>query len=275
LQLAYTSVDVIEKANAAADAALSLAGNYFSQGLMQKSDLLAMQVRKTELANQLQQARSSVRNASDYLCLLFNEDTGNRVLKPGEELLLLNDSAEQPAAYSESRKDLLAIDKSMIAHKKMMQSAGSKFLPRLNAFGSYELYDTKVLQTGAKGYFIGAQLSWNIFDGYQSIAGRERTSAEYLKAKAEADQFHSQSKMEFNKTGRQLRVADENVKLARAAFNQSQEAYRIRYNRFEQGLEKTSDLLNAEATMIQKELDYLQSVYEFNYTKLYLLFLSK
>ncbi len=58
------------------------------------------------------------------------------------------------------------------------------------------------------------------------------------------------------------------------AFEQSQEAFRIRQNRFTQGLEKTTDLLMAETQMAQKELEYLQAVFEYNFTKQYLQFLT-
>jgi outer membrane protein TolC len=59
------------------------------------------------------------------------------------------------------------------------------------------------------------------------------------------------------------------------AFDQSQEAYRIRSNRFTQGLEKTTDLLQSETMMAQKELEFLQAVFEYNFTKEYVQFLTK
>ena len=63
--------------------------------------------------------------------------------------------------------------------------------------------------------------------------------------------------------------------MAQLALQQSEEAYRIRNNRFQQGLEKTSDLLQAATQMSQKELELLQAVFEYNITKEYLQFLTK
>jgi hypothetical protein len=59
------------------------------------------------------------------------------------------------------------------------------------------------------------------------------------------------------------------------AWNQSKEAYKIRKNRFVQGLEKTNDLMMSETLMYQKELEYLQTIFEYNFTKKYLEFLTK
>jgi outer membrane protein TolC len=50
----------------------------------------------------------------------------------------------------------------------MLQSVREAFLPRLNAFGSYELYDDTFLELTQKDV-VGAQLLWNVFDGYKSI----------------------------------------------------------------------------------------------------------
>ena len=56
------------------------------------------------------------------------------------------------------------------------------FLPRLNAFGNYELYDSKFLSTNAKGYLVGAQLSWNVFDGFKTIGKTQKAKADFQKA---------------------------------------------------------------------------------------------
>jgi outer membrane protein TolC len=65
------------------------------------------------------------------------------------------------------------------------------------------------------------------------------------------------------------------VSLAQLNVEQATVAYRIRQNRFEQGLEKTTDVLISETQKIQKELEYQQAVFEYNFTKEYLTFLSK
>lgn len=148
-------------------------------------------------------------------------------------------------------------------------------LPRLNAFSSYELYDQRLFGTQAKGYLVGLQLSWNLFDGYKSFGKTQKAKAEFQKMSFEAEQYKAQSKLELDKSQRQLKDAENKANLASLAYQQSQEAYRIRSNRFKQGLEKTSDLLAAETQQLQKELEYLQSLFEYHFTKQYVQFLSK
>ena len=275
LQMAYKAVGVLEKANQTSQANLKLVENYFKQGMLQKTDLLSVQVRVGEIANQLQYAKSAIQNASDYLAFLLNEDTNGGVYKPIETL----ENEMQPQTVSlllpASRKDLVAMEKSSEAYKSMMQSGKMSFLPRLNAFGSYEIYDTQFMQFGASGYTLGAQLSWDLFDGYKSIGKLEKSKVEFQKAEVETEQYKKQSQLELNKASRQLIDAENKVNVSKLAFEQTEESYRIRQNRFTQGLEKTSDLLLTETQMAQKELEYLQAVFEYNYTKMYLLFLTK
>lgn len=275
LQLAYKAVQVLEKAVATGAANLKLIENYFKQGLVQKTDLLLVQVRVNEVNNQLQYAKSTMQNASDYVAFLLNEPSSNKIFKPAEELLA--EKMVQPALgfVPDNRRDIVAMDKSAEAYRKLWQSTKFNLVPRLNAFSSYELYDKQVLGTKAKGYLVGLQVSWTIFDGYKSLGKIQKAKADFHKIDFENQQYKAQSQLELNKTNRQLKDAENKVSLANLALNQSQEAYRIRSNRFKQGLEKTSDLLNSETQVFQKELEYLQAVFEFNFTQQYLQFLTK
>ena len=275
LQLTYKAVAVLTKANQTADANLKLITNYFNQGILQKTDLLSVQVRVNEIKNQLQYAKTNVQNASDYLAFLLNENNTNKVYKPIETLDNSIAIETVNTTLSGNRKDILALDKATQAYEKMVLSNKMSFLPRLNAFGSYELYDTTLLGTKAKGYVVGAQLTWSVFDGFKSIGKLEKAQADFQKSTLESQQYKAQSQLELNKTNRQLKDAENKVNLSKLAFDQSQEAYRIRSNRFTQGLEKTTDLLQSETLMAQKELEFLQAVFEYNFTKEYLQFLTK
>jgi outer membrane protein TolC len=275
LQLAYKAVTVLLKANQTADANLKLIESYFKQGILQKTDLLSVQVRVNEIKNQLQYAKSNVQNASDYLAFLLNEDNTNKIYKPLESLDNSISIQSMNTVLSGNRKDIQAMDKASLAYEKMVLSNKMSLLPRLNAFGSYEMYDTSLMGTKAKGYIVGAQLSWSVFDGYKSIGKLEKAKADYQKSSLETQQYKAQSQLELNKTNRQLRDAENKVILSKLAFEQSQEAYRIRSNRFTQGLEKTTDLLQSETMISQKELEFLQAVFEYNFTKEYVQFLTK
>jgi len=273
LQLAHKGVAVLEKALEAARANQRLAEDNFRQGYLQKSDLLAVNVRVTEVENQLRTARSQVANASNYLSFLMNEQPGVTYV-PTDSLVAQPTRNTAMLQLSEERPDIQAMEDATQAHKNALSADKMSFLPRLNAFGSYELYDDQVFQFGASGYTVGAQLSWNILDGSKRFGKAHSSRAAYDQALLEKEQYLAQSRLELERAKRTYADAVGKLEMNALALEQSREALRIRTNRFREGLEKTSDLLVAETTLAQKELEYYQTVFEHNYALAYLDFLG-
>ena len=120
----------------------------------------------------------------------------------------------------------------------------------------------------------GVQLSWNVSDGLKAKTEQEKYKAELTKAQTEITQYNKQSQLELNKANRQVQDAENKVNLTQLALEQSKEAYRIRKNRYDQGLEKSSDLLMSETTMSQKDLEYQQAIFEYNVALEYYKFLK-
>lgn len=274
LQVAYKAVEVLEKAKEAALENKKIADNNFKQGYMQKADILSVEVHLTEVENQLLSAKSSVQNASDNLKFLMGEQNES-VLRPGTELKAELDLSIYNESLSPNRADIDAMQQSTEAYNSMHKANKMSYLPSLNAFGSYEMYDNQIFGTDAKGYLVGAQLSWNVFDGYKRIGKIQKSKAEFDKAEIGLEQYINKSNLEYNTAKRQLKDAENKLYLTNLASEQSKEALRIRTNRFEQGLEKTSDLLISETQYMQKQLEYLQTVFNYNFTKAYVEFLTK
>lgn len=273
LQLAYKAVDVLETALKAANANKKLAENSFKQGYLQRADVLNVEVRVTEVQNQLQTAKSNVQNASNYLSFLMNDES-YVVYIPSDDLTI-SSFATETKTLSENRSDIKAMQLASNAYEAMNKADQMAYLPRLNAFGSFELYDDQIFQADASGYLFGAELSWDIFQGSKRIGKAQKSKSEFEKSKLEYQQYVSQSNLELNKAKRAFLDAENKLALNALALQQSKESLRIRTNRFEEGLEKTSDLLMAETQYAQKQLEYFQTIFEYNYTQAYLNFLTK
>jgi outer membrane protein TolC len=274
LQVAYKAVAVLEKAKEAAIENKKIADNNFKQGYLQKADILSVEVHMTEVENQLLSAKSSVQNASDNIKFLMGEQNA-MVLEPASALTAELDLAIYNENLSENRADIDAMQQSTEAYSNMHKANKMSYLPSLNAFGSYEMYDDQIFGTSAKGYLVGAQLSWNIFSGYKRIGKIQKSKAELDKSEIGLEQYKNKSNLEYNTAKRQLKDAENKLYLTNLASEQSKEALRIRTNRFKQGLEKTSDLLLSETQYMQKQLEYIQTVFSYNYTKAYVEFLTK
>ncbi len=273
LQLAHKTVAVLEQTKKAMDETLRITLNSYDQGLLQKSDLLAVQVRASEISNQLQYAKSNVQNASNFLSVLLGDNTFT-TWQPADTLQLMSVKNDL-ARLSEDRADIQAMSFASKAYENMYKADRFNFLPRLNAFGSYELYDDEIFQADASGYLVGAQLSWNLFEGGKKIGKASKSKASFEKSQLELNQYKMKSEMEIRQANLGLQDAMNALQLAELAKDQSKESLRIRTNRYKEGLERTSDLLFAEAQYAQKQLEYYNAIYRYNYAQLYLQFLSK
>jgi outer membrane protein TolC len=264
LQLAYKMLETLENAKETTLANRKVIENYYQNGMIQKSEVLYIDVRISEIESQIQVAKSNIKNASDFLYFLLDENSENKILKPAEPLEYRENMPDFDSKLDENRKDLQAYQKSLEAYEWLIKSEKSKFIPTLNAFGSFEMYDEKIANFNANGYFAGIQLSWNVFDGLRSKSEQQKYAAELSKTRAEIEQYSKQSRLELGKSVNQILDAEAKVGFTKQAWEQSQEAYRIRKNRYDQGLEKSADLLSAETLMSQKELEYRQAVFEYN-----------
>ncbi len=276
LQLAYKTVDVLKKVRETALENQRIANNSFEQGYLQKSDVLAVNVRVAEIENQLQYAQSGVLNASNQLSALMN-DSSYALLKPSDTLDVwaMENSLQPTEMIDGNRTDIQAMEAATKAYEQMHKADKMTFLPRLNAFGTYELHDDEIFQGDADGYLFGAELKWNILEGTKRFGKAQKSKADLEKSKLELEKYKADSQVELNRAKRMFQDAQNNLELTSLSLEQSAEALRIRTNRFEQGLEKTTDLLMSETVFAQKQLEYYATIFQHNYALAYVRFLTK
>lgn len=275
LQLAYKTVDVLKQVKETALENQRIAKNSFEQGYLQKSDVLAVNVRMAEIENQLHYAESGVLNASNQLSVLIN-DSSYALLKPSDTLMVwaMENDLQPMEMIDETRTDIQAMEAATKAYEQMHKADKMTFLPRLNAFGTYELHDDEIFQGDADGYLFGAELKWNILEGTKRFGKAQKSKSVLEKSKLELEKYKADSQVELNRAKRMFQDAKNNLNLTSLSMEQSSEALRIRANRFEQGLEKTTDLLMAETVFAQKQLEYYATIFQHNYALAYVRFLT-
>ena len=274
LQLASESFLVIQKAIDAAKANEALTQKNLEQGLVQKADLMNAQLRVLSLENQLLDIKNQFHQNADQLKYFLNLPT-KTTIKPSDPLRQPNPSALLSAELSEQRSDFKAQKFAIQAQEKILQSHKKGILPRLNAFGAFELNDNIPFGTGAGNWLLGFTLQWNIFNGYDRIAKIQKSKVELEKSELAYQQNFKQNQVELEKAKRQAKLMLQKLKTSELAINQSKEILRIRRDRYEQGLEKTNDILIAETQVAEKELAHLQNLYALNLAIFHLEFLQE
>lgn len=269
LQLAYAAVRVLEDALQTTRSVYTSADNHFQQGLIQRSDVLNAQVQATTVETNLAKAKSNIRNASDYLSLLMGQTTGviYRVTETVETEKLRADTATKIAA---TRSDFMAMQKAIEASDLMIKANKMSYLPKLNAFGNYQLNDSRMLGFAANSYLAGVQVSWDIFKGNKTKNTIVTQTLERNKLSEQLEQQKDQGQLELNKVYRDLKDAQTEILQQKKAVEQASEALRILQNRYQQGLVNTTDVLMAATQVSQQKFALAQAIFNSNVSKAYL-----
>jgi outer membrane protein TolC len=273
LQLAYDAVKVLDEALQTTKSVYTFTDNHFKQGLIQKSDLLNAQVQVTTVETNVAKANSNIRNASDYLSLLMGQPDGviYTVDHSLQTALTAKDTATKIAA---NRADFVAMQKAIEATDLMITSNKKSYLPKLNAFGSYQLNDNSMLGFGANAYMAGVQLSWDIFKGNSTKNTIATQTLERKKLAEQLTQQQEQSQLELNKAYRDLADAQFDIQQQKTSIEQATESLTILQNRYNQGLVNTTDVLMATTQLSQQKFALAQAVFNANVTKAYLQLLT-
>jgi len=242
----------------------------FEQGMMQKSDLLNVEVQVKTAELQQNQAKSQIENISDQLSLLMGSTKG---IVYTTQQISFDVEADVPDSVSSTRSDIRAFNAALHSYDMSIKSTQMGWMPRLNGFANYNINDKSIAIDGAKSYIAGIQLSWDVFKGNQ--LNRKAATQKLEKTKIQ-EQLNSQLESgaaEIRKTKRTIMDANYKIQQQATAVQQSQEALRILQNRYEQGLVSTNDILIAQTQLSQQKLLLAQAQLEQKSAVNYLAFL--
>lgn len=272
IHLAYRAYEVLEKAKQTALAMNERAKDMYEQGLIQRADLLESEVHLRKVENELTIAKSNISNRSDLLSSLMGVPL-NTIWEVSDFPLEIT-QITAPAASVNSRSDILAYKAGLAGLKAKINSEKMTFVPRINAFGSYNLHDTKLFGVKSDSYFAGIKLSWTIFNGSRNIHKIKESKLEYARMDSKIRETINQANLEIGQNQRQLQDISTEIIQTQIMVEQATESLAILQDRYEQGLAVTSDLLRVQAQLAQTKMALEVALFKKHLTAAYLLFLS-
>ncbi|MFA5556559.1 MAG: TolC family protein [Flavobacteriaceae bacterium] len=273
LQFLYETKEAVQKGISAYQEVLRNTQNMEKQGYAKPSDVLMVQVGLTEVQNKEIEIDNNISNLSDYLSWLMGKDSVEIYIPT--EALTQNVLFSENSNFSENRADILAMKSGLEAQNKMVSMNKKELLPRLNAFGEYNLNDKDIVGFGANGFMVGLSLSWDIFNGNETFNKIKQSKISVEKSQTEMQLYIEKNQLELQKSKRDLTSNQAKIQLAKTAKEQAGESLRIFENRYTQGLEKTSDLLVSQATDLEKQVNYLEAVKNYNLSVIQIEFLTQ
>lgn len=272
LEYTYTVVKVLEEALATVNDIERFTRDRFEQGLLQKSDVLNVEVQVKTAETNLTEAKSQLIILSDQLSLLMNRP-GGRVYATTPVTLAGSDNGTD--SVPSGRSDLLAMKAGLAAYDQAIRSTKMSVIPRLNGFANYQLNDKALFGFGSGAYIAGLQLSWDIFKGNQARSKAAMQTLEKTKLQQQLQQQVDQGTVEIRKARQQLADLQYRQQQTASAIAAAAESLRIVQNRYSQGLVNTTDVLMAQTQLAQQKMLAAQTDFMQQSTINYLNFLTE
>ncbi|OQY30344.1 MAG: hypothetical protein B6244_00350 [Candidatus Cloacimonetes bacterium 4572_55] len=265
LVLARASLDVINQSIDAAKSGRNQALDYFNEGFINKSEYLQSEVWLLQLESQKAEIENKIIDANNNLKYML--DIGDdRQIMPTDSLLIVSvrDYSYDLEQVNQERSDMLAMRYRVKAMEKTVKMNCFKYMPNFNIFANFEYNDDNVFGSGAENWTAGAMLKWDIFKGFENYGEVKKAKADLHYARIEYRKAALKNKVDVESALSNLNTAMKRVELSDESIKQAEESLRIITDRYAKGLEKTTDLLAAEATLAHSRLDYLKAIYDYN-----------
>lgn len=263
-QLATKQRSVVLKSLEAARENDRQAEEMFDQEILNRADRMAVKVRLLERESMLSEVNHRLQEYQDQLRYLL--DVKNEVEVVARDSLQRVNNQERWVSEQMPLQNatLRAMEHSISAANESLKSSRWSALPNLNLFGSYEFNDEIPFGTRGNNYMVGATLRWNLFEGGARSGKTMGAKARVQQAKLLLERERVEQRLELDQARRFIEQAERDLAVAEAGIEQAKEDYRIRRDRFREGLEPTTDLLSSEARLLQAKFRQMEAVYQFN-----------
>jgi outer membrane protein len=225
------------------EADVNVASNRVAAGQALKTDLLDAQVRLAEARENRVRAQSAAAlSETIFRNVLGVGETDN--VTAAESTII----SESPATEDTSRPELLAAQKAVAAAGQQVRAAQGGYIPRLNAFASYDL-DSGNAQQFYDSWIAGVSVDLDVFDGFL-------TRGKVAEARANLDASREQLRKTELMLALETKQARLNVDDARARLDtssqtvaQAEESLRLTKERYAGGLALFTQVLGAESAL--------------------------
>lgn len=272
LQVQYEANKVLQEAYDISKVFYKTSEDYYNEGLVQKSDLLNAELHVMDTETRLKNSLSNIQDASDRLSILMGKPTGT--IYTADPITQNMSVPVDSFQLTDDRADFKALKKGIEGYDLMIRSSKTSYLPKLNAFASFQLNDKYLFGFNTNAYLVGIQLSWDIFNGNSIKNTIIQQNLERDKLLKQLDQQRSEAQVQSNHAKRTLADASFSIKQQKLGVEQALQALLVLQNRYTQGLVKTSDVLQAQIQLSQQKLAAVEAVFNYNFSAAYLEFLA-
>jgi len=245
------------------------------RGIVIESDVMDANVHVLRNQVALDQAQGFYADSLESLRLIMGMNEVQNIETLAEPELNYNtpDLEALITHATNQRADLLALQQQVEAASSAQTQAQAGFFPHVNLVAAQEWnHDSFGLQND--NTMVGINVTMNIFAGGADAAQARAAESKHIILGLQVQDKKQQIRNEINQAWRGVSIAEKRLHGEHEAMKQTAESLRIKSLRHKQGLEKTSDLLDAQARADASTVAHIRATYDFIIAKTALLLAS-
>jgi len=292
--LAQERVRVLQQRVQRTETTLQEVSTQVRQGVMPKFQRLSTEVELSNTQTQLVQAENATGLALDNLKNTMGIPVDRPIRLDGnldaENMALYREVSMQRAIETalDRRPDVEQARLAIELRRVQENTVRAEYLPRLSAVANFNYTgrvpddreltlsdpdDPFAYSTLDRGFFddsfwnpafsVGLQLSWNIFNGFQTTSRVEQQQVAVRRAEIDYEQARRGVELEVRRALRNLEDARQRIQNQQQNVQRAETNYSFVSQRVQQGVSNQLELREASDQLDQSRLNYLQAVHDY------------
>lgn len=234
----------------------------YQVGLIGKNELLKFRVDYDDADITAKAAEAGLKKSINVLSRQVGREIGLGDLDFAEFNILppLVDKEEYSARMLAARSEIKALELGVDAATAQAEAEKSGYYPRVDVVGSYrKYYNYSLSDLGGDDDELRAQMvmSMNLFQGYTTEATVARARLQSRALQYELEELKNVLRTDLNNLHIDFQVSLENVEVATRSIEQAQENLRITQLKYDEGLQRESDLLDAITSLSRARYNHV------------------
>lgn len=248
--------------------------NLEKNGLLARNDLLKAELQQSNVELTLADAQNN-RNISQFnMNLLLGIDEKTTLILDtavSENLSELKSLEEWQQLALEHRSDYQALDYRQQAAGKNIKAIKGEYFPSVALTGGYIAGKIPNVVTITNAVNVGLGLSYNIASLYKTGPKIKEAQAQQQQLYWSSQEMNDGIRTAIYQAYENYKEAVQKISVYKKAVDQANENYRITKNKYDNALETTTNLLDADVAQLQAKINYEYSKVDavVAYNKLY------
>jgi outer membrane protein len=267
---AHNLTEVAQEAVNDLDAHLKNAQQRYDAGTVSLSDVLQTQVRLSNARNNLIKSQSGIQLARYKLNTVIGLPLQNQaVLADQFSTQFTSQTVDESVLIALQNRSEMSQSKLKIAMAQdQVKIAGSGNLPTVALVGTETWADTTPSSSKSRNsWLIGMNVQFNIFDSGLTKSEIKQAEEGVKESQEQANQLTDKISLEVCQAYLSVQEATQRITNNQVAVEQAKHDYQLAQERYEAGITTNVDVMDAELAMTQAKTNYIQALYDANYSK--------